>query len=112
MEKSDDEDEQEMKHWGFLGVEPAPKNPGESFLGVEPLRWLGPDIAVESGSGSNVLPAREAQTLEPVNAGPGATMGMSPEESTAQSPVVTVASQATEVEPPPCKKKRIEVEDL
>ena len=98
MEKSDDEDEQEMKHCGFLGGEPAPREHHS---------------ALEMGRGSNVLPeVKEAQTPEPVTAGQGATMGMSPEESTAQSPEVTVASQATGVQPPPFKKKKIEVDDL
>ena len=59
-------------------------------------------IALEMGRGSNVLPeVKEAQTTEPVTDGQGATMGMSKVESIAQSPEVTVASQATEVEPPP-----------
>ena len=54
MEKSDDEDEQVMKHWGFLGVGPAPREH---------------HIALEMGRGSNVLPElKEAQTPETVTA--------------------------------------------
>ena len=82
MEKSDDEDEHEMKHWGFLDVEPAP---------IEP---------------------KEAQTPETLTSGQRATMGMSPEESVAQSPELTLPSQTTKGQPPPSKKKKIEVDDL
>ena len=81
MEKSDDEDEEEMQHWGFLGGEPAPREP------------------------------KEAQTPETLTSGQGATMGMTPEESVAQSPEVTLSSEATQGQPPPSKQKKIEVED-